>query len=91
VVLGISPDSVKKQARFSSKQALPFTLVADEDHSIAEAYGVWKEKNFMGRKYMGVDRSTFVIDRDGVVRHIFPKVNIMTHANDVLDAINSLK
>src|SRR5262249_52626418 len=73
IILGVSPDTVKKQAKFSTKYELPFSLVADDEHKVAESYGVWKEKSFMGRKYMGVDRVTFVIDKSGIVRHVFPK------------------
>ncbi len=81
---------MKKQARFASKQELPFPLIADEDHKVAEAFGVWKEKSFMGRKFMGIERSTFVIDGDGILRHVFPKVELGNHARDVLEAARKL-
>ena len=90
VILGVSPDTVKKQARFSSKYELPFPLVADDEHKVAESYGVWNEKSFMGRKYMGVDRVTFIIDKAGIIRHVFPKVNVVSHASDVLKALKTL-
>src|SRR5258708_3296221 len=90
VILGVSPDTVKKQSKFSTKYELPFPLLADDEHKVAEIYGVWKEKSFMGRKYMGVDRVTFVIDKEGIIRSVFPKVNIVTHAADVLKAVKSL-
>ena len=90
VILGVSPDTVKKQAKFSSKYELPFSLVADDEHKVAESYGVWNEKSFMGRKYMGVDRVTFIIDKAGIIRHVFPKVNVVTHASNVLKALKSL-
>ena len=74
VVLGISPDPVKRIGAFDQKYGLGFPLLADEDHSVAEAYGVWVEKSMYGRKYMGMERSTFVISSDGVVTHVFRKV-----------------
>jgi peroxiredoxin Q/BCP len=89
-VLGISADPVKKQAKFAGKFGFTYPLLADEDHSIAEAYGVWKEKSFMGRKFMGIERTTFVIDKEGIVRRIFPKVSIPGHVGAVLAAIKEL-
>jgi peroxiredoxin Q/BCP len=89
-VLGISADPVKKQAKFAQKFDFTYPLVADEDHAIAEAYGVWKEKSFMGRKFMGIERTTFVIDKDGIVRKIFPKVSIPGHTDAVLAAVADL-
>ena len=74
VVLGVSPDPVKRTAAFDKKYDLGFPLLADEDHSVAEAYGVWVEKSMYGRTYMGMERSTFVIDPDGVVQEVFRKV-----------------
>ena len=82
---------MKKQAKFADKHGFTYPLLADEDHSIAEAYGVWKEKSFMGRKYMGIERATFVIDREGIVRKIFPKVSIPGHADAVLKAVKELE
>ena len=88
VIVGVSPDQSDAQAKFKSKFDLPFTLLADADHAAAEAYGVWKEKNMYGKKYMGVDRTTFVIDPSGKIKKIFPKVKVEGHAQEVLDAIN---
>jgi peroxiredoxin Q/BCP len=89
-VLGISADSVKKQAKFAEKFAFNYPLLADEDHAIADAYGVWKEKSFMGRKFMGIERTTFVIDKNGIVRKVFPKVSIPGHTDAVLKAVAEL-
>jgi thioredoxin-dependent peroxiredoxin len=87
VVLGVSPDSSKSHDKFTAKFNLPFTLVPDEDHKICEAYGVWKEKSMYGRKYMGVERTTFIIGADGVIKKIFRKVKPAGHAEEVLAAI----
>ena len=84
VVLGVSPDDEKKHVKFKDKYELPFTLLADTDHAVAEDYGVWGEKSFAGKKYKGINRSTFVIDADGNVKKIFPNVKPATHADDVL-------
>jgi peroxiredoxin Q/BCP len=84
VVLGISPDDVDSHGKFKQKYALPFTLLADEGHHVADAYGVWAEKSYMGRVYFGVERSTFVIGEDGTIKKIMPKVKPATHADDVL-------
>jgi thioredoxin-dependent peroxiredoxin len=84
VVLGVSPDDERSHTKFKEKYELPFTLLADTDHKVAEEYGVWGEKRYMGRSYMGVTRSTFVIDADGNVKKIFPNVKPATHADDVL-------
>ena len=85
-VLGVSPDSEAKHQKFVTKYNLPFTLLADTDKSIAEAYGVWGEKKFMGRTYMGVHRTTFLIDEKGKIKKIFEKVKPEDHANEVLEA-----
>jgi peroxiredoxin Q/BCP len=87
VVLGVSPDSAKKHVKFREKYALPFTLLADEDHAVAETYGTWVEKSFAGRKYMGVERSTFVIDAEGNLAKVMRRVKPDTHADDVLAAL----
>jgi peroxiredoxin Q/BCP len=87
VVLGVSPDSVKKIAKFDDKFTLSFPLLSDEDHSVAEAYGVWVEKSMYGRTYMGMERSTFVIDPDGVIAQVFRKVKPVEHDALVLDAL----
>jgi len=90
VVLGVSPDPVKKVKKFHDDEGLNFTLLADEDHAVAEEYGVWAEKSMYGRTYWGVVRSTFVIDGDGVVRHVIPKVTPKTHDEQVLAALKDL-
>ena len=84
VVLGISPDKPAAQSKFKDKYDLPFTLLADEDKSAAEAYGVWKEKNMYGRKVMGIERTTFVIGPDGRIEKIYSKVKAKGHAAEVL-------
>jgi thioredoxin-dependent peroxiredoxin len=86
-IVGLSPDKPAAHARFAAKYDLPYTLVADPDHAIAEAYGVWKEKSMYGRKYMGIERTTFVIDQQGRIAHIFAKVKPMGHAAQVLEAL----
>jgi peroxiredoxin Q/BCP len=88
VVLGISPDNERSHLKFKEKYDLPFTLLADTDHAVAEQYGVWGEKKFAGKSYMGVFRSTFVIDADGTVKKVMHKVKPATHADDVLAALN---
>jgi peroxiredoxin Q/BCP len=85
-VLGVSPDSEAKHKKFETKYNLPFTLLADTDHAIADAYGVWGEKKFMGRKYMGVHRTTFLIDEKGKIKKVFEKVKPEDHASEVLEA-----
>jgi len=87
VVVGVSPDTPAAQAKFKAKFQLPFTLLADADHAVAEAYGVWKEKSMYGKKYMGVERSTFVIDADGKIEKIFEKVKPEGHAASVLEGL----
>ena len=87
VVFGVSPDSVKSHDKFVEKFKLPFTLLADEDKKIVEAYGVWGEKSFMGRKYLGVFRVTFLIGPDGKIRKIWPLVKPEEHAAEVLAAL----
>jgi peroxiredoxin Q/BCP len=87
IVLGVSPDDVTSHVKFKDKYGLPFTLLADEDHAVADAYGVWVEKNMAGKTYMGVERSTFVIDSDGTVAKVMRRVKPDTHADDVLAAL----
>jgi peroxiredoxin Q/BCP len=87
VVLGVSTDSVKSHNKFVEKFNLPFTLLADEDKKIVEAYGVWGEKSFMGRKYMGTNRVTFLIGPDGKIKKIWPQVKPEEHAAEVLAAL----
>jgi thioredoxin-dependent peroxiredoxin len=87
VVLGVSPDDEKSHTKFIKKYSLPFTLLADTDHSIAEAYGAWGEKAMYGKKYMGILRSTVLIDKDGRVAKVWPKVKPEEHAAEVLAAL----
>jgi peroxiredoxin Q/BCP len=87
VILGVSTDSVKSHDKFVNKYKLPFTLLADEDKKIVEAYGVWGEKSFMGRKYKGTYRVTFLIGPDGRIKKIWPKVKPEEHPDEVLQAI----
>ncbi len=89
-VLGVSPDPVDKVKRFHDKQSLTFTLLADEGHAVAEHYGVWAEKSMYGRTYWGNLRATFVIDEEGVVRHVIPKASPKTHDDEVLAALGDL-
>jgi thioredoxin-dependent peroxiredoxin len=91
VVLGVSGDSVKKHASFKAKYDLPFTLVADTDHEIAKAYGVWAQKSMFGKKYMGINRTTFIIDRAGKIAKVFEKVSPPGHAADVATAVAALE
>jgi peroxiredoxin Q/BCP len=89
VVLGVSPDNERSHGKFKEKYGLPFTLLADEDHAVADEYGVWAEKTYMGRSYMGVERSTFVIGEDGNVKKVLRKVKPDTHADDVLAVLKA--
>jgi thioredoxin-dependent peroxiredoxin len=90
VVVGVSPDPVKKVKKFHDKFDMNFTLLADADHAVAEQYGVWAEKSMYGRTYWGNLRATFVIDTDGTVRHVIPKVSPKTHDDEVLAALADL-
>ena len=90
VILGISPDSARKHQNFKKKFDLPFTLLADTNHAVAERYGLWVEKTFWGRKYMGVERTTYIIGSDGRIRKIFSKVNPEGHAAEVEAALKDL-
>ena len=90
VVLGVSPDTVKSHQKFKEKYKLNFTLLADIDHAVAERYGVWQEKSLYGRAYMGVARTTFLIDGQGVLRKVFEKVKSDGHADEVAEAIAAL-
>ncbi|HEX6625507.1 MAG TPA: thioredoxin-dependent thiol peroxidase [Pyrinomonadaceae bacterium] len=85
-VLGVSLDDEASHQKFASKYDLPFTLLADTDHTISDAYGVYGEKNYMGKTYMGVSRKTFLIDEEGHVKKVFDKVNVEQHADEVLAA-----
>ncbi|MFV0298045.1 MAG: thioredoxin-dependent thiol peroxidase [Hyphomicrobiaceae bacterium] len=90
-VIGISPDSVEKHAKFRSKYDLGVMLAADEEKKTAEAYGVWVEKSMYGRKYMGIERSTFLVDGKGKIAHIWRKVKVAGHAEAVLEAVHALE
>jgi thioredoxin-dependent peroxiredoxin len=90
VVLGVSPDQPKELRKFADKFDLPFTLLSDPDHSLAEAYEVWVEKNRYGRTYFGNERTTFVIDGEGKIARVFPKVSPKTHDEVVLEALGEL-
>ena len=87
-VIGVSTDDEKSHRKFAEKYSLPFTLLADTDHSVADAYGVYGEKEWAGKKYMGVDRKTFLIDEEGRIRKVFDKVNVEEHADEVLKAFD---
>jgi len=89
-VLGVSPDSVKSHCRFAEKQRLNFVLLADTDHVVAERYGVWVEKKMYGKAFWGIQRATFLIDRDGRIAHVWPKVSPQDHAEEVLEAVRNL-
>ena len=87
VILGVSPDSVKSHKKFSVKYKLKFDLLADEEKVVVEKYGVWKERSMYGRKYMGVERTTFIIDEKGKIKKIFSKVKVDGHNKEVLEAL----
>ncbi len=89
-VLGVSPDPVAAVGKFAGKYDLGFTLLADPDHAVCDAYGVWVEKSMYGRTYWGAQRATFIIDPDGVVAHVIPKVTPKTHDDEVLAALQAL-
>ena len=89
VVLGISPDAVKRLPKFIEKENLNFTLLSDEEHAVADAFGVWGPKKFMGKEYDGIHRLTFLIDENGVVEHVFTKFKTKEHHTVVLDYLNS--
>jgi peroxiredoxin Q/BCP len=90
-VLGVSPDSAKSHRKFRDKYQLPYRLLVDEGHRLADAFGIWKEKTLYGRKYMGIERTTVIIDRNGRVARIFPKVQIDGHVQAVESALRQLK
>lgn len=91
VVLGVSPDKETTHAKFAGKFGLPFSLLADTEHAVAEKYGSWGEKSLYGRKFMGIIRSTFLIDPAGKVARVWPKVKVAGHVDEVLEAVKSLK
>ena len=88
IVLGISADGTESHKKFISKYDLNFPLLSDESKSVLEAYGVWKLKSFMGRRYMGIERTTVIIDEKGKISHIFPKVKVEGHTEEVLNALS---
>ena len=90
MVMGASPDPVAKVKRFHEKQGLNFKLLADEDHAVADAYGVWVEKSMYGKTYWGAQRATFIIDPEGTVAHVTPKVSPKTHDEQVLKILSDL-
>ncbi len=90
VVLGISADNIASHQKFADKYGLSFPLLADTDTTVSQLYGVWKEKNMFGKKYMGVNRETFLIDKDGIVRKVWHKVKPEGHANEVLETVEDL-
>ena len=90
VILGVSIDSPERHQKFIAKHDLPFDLISDADQKVVNKYGVWQEKNLYGRKYMGIVRSTFIIDKKGVIRKIFPKVKVKTHVEEVLEVLKEI-
>lgn len=90
VILGVSIDSVESHKKFRDKYELPFILLSDFDKKVVQQYGVWKEKSMYGRKYMGIERTTFVIDANGVIRKIFPKVKVTGHADEVMESLGEI-
>jgi thioredoxin-dependent peroxiredoxin len=88
-ILGVSTDSVKSHKKFQQKYQLTFPLLADPDHAVADQYGVWQQKRFMGREHMGIARTTFVIGKNGTIKAVFPNVKVEGHADKVLDALKS--
>ena len=90
-ILGCSADPVKKQLKFCDKQGFQYPLLSDENHEMLEAYGVWGKKKFMGREYMGIKRMSFIIGKDGKLKHVMEKVNTKTHHDDVLEILSEKK
>ena len=90
VVLGVSADSIESHQKFADKYGLKYPLLADTDTAVSQLYGVWKEKNYAGKMYMGINRETFIIDKTGIVRKVWPKVKAAEHAQEVLETIESL-
>ena len=90
-MVGVSTDDERSHKRFREKYELGFTLLCDTEHKLAEAYGVWQEKNMYGKKVWGVKRMTFIIDRNGKIAHIFKKVNPLDHSKEVLEVLNSVE
>jgi thioredoxin-dependent peroxiredoxin len=88
-IVGVSTDTVKSHKKFQAKYHLTFPLLADPDHAVADRYGVWQPKKFMGREFMGIARTTFVIDKDGTIKAVFPNVKVDGHADTVLKALDA--
>ena len=91
VVIGVSPDSLESHRKFRKKYDLPFRLLSDEGHKLADTFGVWKEKSLYGRRYMGIERTTVIIDRKGRIAKVFPKVKVPGHAQEVEKAVRELE
>ena len=91
MVLGVSPDSLDSHRKFKQKYELPYRLLSDEGHRLADAFEIWKEKSMYGLKFMGVERTTVVIDRDGRIARIFPRVKIPGHVEEVEKAVSDLR
>ena len=89
-IFGVSKDDLKSHAKFTKKYELPFTLISDSDGSICDSFGVWGEKSMYGKKYMGIERATYLIDKDGIIRNIWRKVKVSGHAEDILSSIKNL-
>lgn len=89
-IVGVSTDSIGSHKKFAEKYKLPFDLLSDESKEIVKKYGVWKEKNMYGRKYMGIERTTFIIDPSGKISKIFPKVKVEEHNNEIMEALKEL-
>jgi peroxiredoxin Q/BCP len=89
-ILGVSIDSPERHQKFIEKQSLPFTLISDEDKKVVEKYGVWQEKSMYGKKFMGIVRSTFIIDKTGKIRKMYPKVKVKGHVEEVLEIVKGL-
>ena len=91
MVIGVSPDTAKKHCKFKEKHDLPYPLIADTDHAVAEAYGVWQQKSMFGHKYMGIVRTTFLIDPEGCIAYVFENVKPENHAAEVLVELKRLR
>ena len=89
-IIGVSKDDLKSHSKFSGEHCLPFRIASDYESDVCEQYGVWEQKSFMGRKYMGITRSTFLIDKEGIIRKIWPEVSVKTHIDEVLKEIKKL-
>lgn len=89
VILGVSPDSIESHKKFAAKYKLPFSLLSDEKKEVCEKFGVWQEKSMYGKKYMGVVRTTFIIDEKGIIKKIFPKVKVEDHNKEVMEALKA--